>query len=64
MNYHMIKKNINQNFEISVSGENVRYPMSVPGSAMDAFCKAGRLPDPYFGTSDGKSQHFCKNTGF
>lgn len=57
----MIKKNIHANFEISVSGENLWYPMSVPGSAMDTFCQAGRLPDPYFGTNEKQWTEFFRN---
>ena len=57
----MIKKKISTNFEISVSGENIWYPMSVPGSAMDVFYKAGRLPDPYFGTNEYQWTEFFRN---
>ena len=57
----MIKKKISTNFEISISGENIWYPMSVPGSAMDVFYKAGRLPDPYFGTNEYQWTEFFRN---
>ena len=45
---HMIKRDLKDNFQISISGQDTWYDMSVPGSAMDTFCKEGILPDPYY----------------
>ena len=43
----MIKRDLKDNFQISISGQDTWYDMNVPGSAMETFCKEGILPDPY-----------------
>ena len=48
----MIKRDLKDNFQISISGQNTWYDMSVPGSAMETFCKEGILPDPYYGMNE------------
>ena len=50
----MIKRDLKDNFQISISGQDTWYGMSVPGSAMDTFCKEGILPDPYYGMNEYK----------
>lgn len=57
----MIKRNIDTGFRISISGQDAWYPMTVPGSAMDTFCREGILPDPYYGTNEYKLTEFWKN---
>ena len=47
----MIKRDLKDNFQISISGQDTWYDMNVPGSAMETFCKEGILPDPYPGCS-------------
>lgn len=56
----MIKRNINENFQISASGEDTWYPMTVPGSAMDTFFREGILPDPYDGMNEYKWTEFFR----
>ena len=58
---HMIKRDLKDNFQISISGQDTWYDMSVPGSAMDTFCKEGILPDPYYGMNEYKWTEFWKN---
>ena len=58
---HMIKRDLKDNFQISISGQDTWYGMSVPGSAMDTFCKEGILPDPYYGMNEYKWTEFWKN---
>ena len=54
---YMIKRDLKDNFQISISGQDTWYGMSVPGSAMDTFCKEGILPDPSgYGTASHGSQ--------
>lgn len=57
----MIKRDLKDNFQISISGQDTWYGMSVPGSAMDTFCKEGILPDPYYGMNEYKWTEFWKN---
>ncbi|MDO5425610.1 MAG: glycoside hydrolase family 2 protein [Eubacteriales bacterium] len=57
----MIRKEIRDSFEIRVAGSGDWYPMSVPGSAMDTFCREGILPDPYFGMNEYKWTEFFRN---
>ena len=57
----MIKRDLKDNFQISISGQNTWYDMSVPGSAMDTFCKEGILPDPYYGMNEYKWTEFWNN---
>lgn len=57
----MIKRDLKDNFQISISGQDTWYDMSVPGSAMDTFCKEGILPDPYYGMNEYKWTEFWKN---
>ena len=57
----MIKRDLKDNFQISISGQDIWYDMSVPGSAMDTFCKEGILPDPYYGMNEYKWTEFWKN---
>ena len=54
----MIKRDLKDNFQISISGQDTWYDMSVPGSAMDTFCKEGILPDPYYGMNEYKWTEF------
>ena len=58
---YMIKRDLKDNFQISISGQDTWYGMSVPGSAMDTFCKEGILPDPYYGMNEYKWTEFWKN---
>ena len=57
----MIKRDLKDNFQISISGQDTWYDMNVPGSAMDTFCKEGILPDPYYGMNEYKWTEFWKN---
>ena len=57
----MIKRDLKDNFQISISGQDTWYDMSVPGSAMETFCKEGILPDPYYGMNEYKWTEFWKN---
>ena len=57
----MIKRDLKDNFQISISGQDTWYDMNVPGSAMETFCKEGILPDPYYGMNEYKWTEFWKN---
>ena len=57
----MIKRDLKNNFQISISGQDAWYPMTVPGSAMDTFCREGILPDPYYGMNEYKWTEFWRN---
>ena len=57
----MIKRDLKNNFQISISGQDDWYSMTVPGSAMDTFCRAGILPDPYYGMNEYKWTEFWRN---
>lgn len=57
----MIKRELQDGFRIRVAGEETWYPMSVPGSAMDTFCREGVLPDPYYGTNEYQVREFFRN---
>ena len=57
----MIKRDLKNNFQISISGQDDWYSMTVPGSAMDTFCRAGILPDPYYGLNEYKWTEFWRN---
>ena len=54
----MIKRDLKDNFQISISGQDTWYDMNVPGSAMETFCKEGILPDPYYGMNEYKWTEF------
>ena len=58
----MIKRDLKDNFQISISGQDTWYDMNVPGSAMETFCKEGILPDPYYGMNEYKWTEFWKIT--
>ena len=57
----MIKRDLKNNFQISISGQDAWYSMTVPGSAMDTFCREGILPDPYYGMNEYKWTEFWRN---
>ena len=57
----MIKRDLKNNFQISISGQDDWYTMTVPGSAMDTFCREGILPDPYYGMNEYKWTEFWRN---
>lgn len=57
----MVKRELNSGFQIRVAGEQKWYSMSVPGSAMDTFCREGILPDPYYGTNEYEVREFFRN---
>ena len=57
----MIKRDLKNNFQISISGQDDWYSMTVPGSAMDTFCREGILPDPYYGMNEYKWTEFWRN---
>ena len=57
----MIKRDLKNNFQISISGQDDWYSMTVPSSAMDTFCRAGILPDPYYGMNEYKWTEFWRN---
>lgn len=57
----MTKKELKEGFSIRVAGSSDWYPMTVPGSAMDAFCRAGVLPDPYYGMNEYQTREFFRN---
>lgn len=57
----MIKRNLDQHFQISIRGQEEWHEMTVPGSAMDSFFRAGVLPDPYYGMNEYKWTEFWKN---
>lgn len=57
----MIRKELNSGFQIRIAGKPEWYSMSVPGSAMDTFCREGVLPDPYYGTNEYEVREFFRN---
>ena len=57
----MTKRELQDGFQIRVAGEDSWYPMTVPGSAMDTFCREGILPNPYYGTNEYQVREFFRN---
>lgn len=57
----MYQRELKEHFQMRVSGTADWYPMTVPGSAMESFVKAGRLPDPYYGTNEYGVRDFFRN---
>lgn len=57
----MTKKKLKDGFFIRVAGSGDWYPMTVPGSALDVFCREGILPDPYYGLNEGQCREFFRN---